>query len=155
MSVLSPAGFDVDLTNGWQAYTPALSGATDNPVATYTTQVGKFAILGGLCFFKFTLVTSTMTKTTLTDPLNINLPLTAATLAGDITTFSARIENATAVANAVMGEIVSAASVVRFRNYVLATNSAVTTYAVTNPGIGVLTNVITFNGTGVYEYNAA
>jgi hypothetical protein len=135
-----------------QAYLPVLSGTTDNPVATYTTQLGRFYLIGSLAFFKFLVVTSTMTKTTLTDVLNINLPIAAANNAGDITPFAGRVENATAVANAVVGEILSSASVVRFRNYVLATNSAVTTYAVANPGIGVLTNTITFNGAGVYEY---
>jgi hypothetical protein len=39
-----------------------------------------------------------------------------------------------------------------FRNYTLAANSSQLTYAVATPGIGVLTNTITFNGSGFYEF---
>lgn len=137
----------------WQAYTAALTGATNDPVATYTTQVGKFFLIGPLCFFKFNLVTSTMTKSTLTDALRVTLPLTAATLTGDVTVFKARVENATAVANALQGEIASNTAYATFRNYAaLATAGVQTTYAATDPGIGVLTNTITFQGSGFYEY---
>ncbi|HNB00956.1 MAG TPA: hypothetical protein PLK61_04060 [Nitrosomonas sp.] len=138
---------------GFQLYTPALTGATNDPVATYTTQFGKFAIIGPLVFFKFVLVTSTMTKSTLTDALRITLPLVSATNTGDVTVFKARVENATAVANALQGEIASNTAYATFRNYAaLATAGVQTTYAATDPGIGVLTNTITFQGSGFYEY---
>lgn len=140
------------MPNGWAAYTPILSGSTDNPVATYTTQIGRFFVMGALVFFKYKLVTSTMTKTTLTDLLNINVPIIAATNASDVATFIARVENATAVANMVYGELASNAIVATYRNYALAASSSQSTYAVTTPGIGVLTNTITFQGSGFYEF---
>lgn len=135
-----------------QAYVPALVGTTDNPNPTYTTQFGRWFAIGSIVFFRFVLITSTMTKTTLTDLLNITLPTPAATIANDINTFKARIENATAVANGIEGAIASGASVATFRTYGgLAVASAAITYGATAPGIGVLTNTITFTGEGYYE----
>lgn len=152
MSTLAPGGADIDVTNGWQAYTPVLSGQTDNPVATYSVQIGRFTIVGALCFFNFKLTTTTMTKTTLTDLVSISLPLPAATLANQVHNFIGRIENGAAVANMIFGEIASAASTAQFRNYALAASSAQMTWAATTPGIGVLTNTINYNGSGFYEY---
>lgn len=140
------------MPTGWSNYTAVLSGATDNPVPTYTTQIGRYFILGAICFFKYKLVTSTMTKTTLTDLLNINLPIIANTNTGDVSTFIARVENATAVANMVYGEIASGSIVATYRNYALAASSSQSTYAATTPGIGVLTNTITFQGAGSFEF---
>lgn len=155
MSVLNPGGSNLSLTRGWQTYIPVLTGATDNPAPTFTTQVGRFLIQGSILFFKFKLVSTTMTKTTLTDVVNISLPYVAATNTGEVTTFLGRVENATAVANMIIGEIASGANVATFRNYALAASSSQLTYAVTTPGIGVLTNTITFNGEGWYEFNNA
>lgn len=155
MTALSPAGNNLTLGRGWQNYTPTLQGQTDQPGVAYSTQEGRFAIIGGLVHFKFKLVTSgTTTKTTTTDTVTVNLPLLAATNTGDVTTFTGRVENATAVASTVVGEILSNTQVAQFRNYVLATSSAIMTWATTNPGIGVLSNVITVSGSGSYEYAA-
>lgn len=134
-------------------YTPTLTGATDNPVATYGTQVGTYQLLSGQrCRVDVTLTTTTMTKTTLTDLLQITLPFTAATRASQVWTGAGRVENGTAVANALRAEIASGASVVNFRNYAaLATAGVQTTYQVANPGIGVLTNTITYNFSIEYE----
>src|SRR5258708_7045807 len=98
-------------------YTPVLTGATDNPVPTFSTQVGRFFMDGARCFFKFKLVSTTMTKTTLTDLVNVSLPIAAATNVGEVTVFPCRLENAAAVANMMLGEIASAASVFTLRNY--------------------------------------
>lgn len=142
-------------SNGWQTYLPVLTGQTDNPVVTYTTQLGRFALIGNMCFFNITLVSSTMTKTTLTDLVSVSLPVPAATLVGMVQSGAARMENATAVANMTRYEIASGASSMQFRNYALAASSSQLTYAVTTPGIGVLTNVITIQVSGVYEYAQA
>jgi hypothetical protein len=137
---------------GWQSYTPAMTGATDNPVPTFSTQIGRFLILQNLIFFKFKLVSTTMTKTTLTDNVQVTLPVTAATNTGEVTEGSGRVENGTAVANMMKWELASGAALLTYRNYTLAASSSVLTYAVTTPGIGVLTNTITLTGTGFYEY---
>lgn len=137
---------------GFQSFLPTLTGATDNPVVTATTSVGRFFLYAGLCFFKYTLVSSTMTKTTLTDQVRMSLPIPSATNIGEVTTFSVRVENGTAVANMNLGEIASNSSFNTFRNYALAASSSVLTYAVTTPGIGVLTNTITVEGAGFYEF---
>lgn len=154
MSALAQPGSNVSLTRGFQSYTPVLSGTTDNPVPTFTTQVGRFTIFGPMVLCKFKLVSTTMTKTTLTDLVQISLPMAAATNSGEVTDFLCRVENATAVANMIIGEIASGASVATLRNYALAASSSQMTYAVTTPGIGVLTNTITINGTAFYEYAA-
>lgn len=150
MTVLFPGNFPpmFDL----QAYTPTLIGSTENPVVTYGTQVGSFILFGDLCFVTFTITSTTMTKVTLTDLLAVTLPLAAATRTGQVWCGSGRVENATAVANGMRAEIASAASSVNFRNYAaLATAGVQTTYAVANPGIGVLTNTITYNASIWYE----
>jgi uncharacterized protein YgbK (DUF1537 family) len=136
----------------WANYIPTLTGQTDNPVVTATTSVGRFVFFGALCFFKYTLVSSTMTKTTTTDTVSMSLPIASATQTGEVTTFACRVENATAVANMILGEIASNASAHKYRNYTLAANSNNMTYAATTPGIGVLTNTITLNGAGFYEF---
>lgn len=138
--------------NGWQAYTPALQGATDNAVATLSTAIGRFALFQNICFLKIKMVSTTMTKTTLTDLVQVPIPLPAATLTSDNNQMSARVENGTAVANMNVFEIASAAVFGTFRNYALAASSSQLTYAVTTPGIGVLTNTITLIATGYYEY---
>lgn len=159
MSSLAPVGGKIAVNQGiWQPYTPILAGSTDNPVATYTTQIGKFCILGGLCFFKFALVTSgTTTKTTLGDSFAVSLPLTAATNAGTSVGeyFSCRVQNATVVNNANVGVIASAAVNATFQAYVIGTAAAAVTWAATGAGIGVLSNVITAVGSGSFEYNAS
>lgn len=151
-SALDPRGGNITPTRGWQPYTPALIGATDNPVVTYSTQQGQFLLDGSTCRFNFKLVSTTMTKTTLTDLVQITLPIAAATVAGAVTDLLCRLENATPVANMIVGEIASAGTALTLRNYTLAAGSSQCTYAVTTPGIGVLTNTITINGTGSYNY---
>lgn len=146
------ANNDVDPQWGWGVYTPSLTGQTDNPVPTFTTQVGRYLIIANLLFFKTMLVSSTMTKTTLTDTVSLSLPIPSATNAGDVTRGTARVENATAVANMNSWELASGGSALTFRNYTLAASSSVLTYAVTTPGIGVLTNTITVSAAGFYEY---
>lgn len=156
-NVFGPTGGG-NFTNmtGFQAYTPVLTGQTDNPVVTYTTQLGRIYIIGALVFFSVTLVSSTMTKTTLTDTVSVSLPFAAAAAAqvgtGKVYAGKARVENATAVANMVSYEIAAGASTIQFRNYTLAASSATMTYAVTTPGIGVLTNAITVQADGFYEF---
>lgn len=150
----SRAGNNLSLQRGWRNYTPVLTGATDNPVVTASTTIGRFLLLGAVVLFNYKLVSTSMTKTTLTDVVNISLPIPAATLTGQVQTFLGRVENATAVANMILGEIASASQTATFRNYALAASSSQLTYAVTTPGLGVLTNTITFNGSGSYEYVA-
>lgn len=157
MSLFTPAGANIAPTKGiYLPYTPALVGATDNAVATYTTQIGKFCIIGNICFFKFALVTSgTTTKTTLTDSFAVSLPFAAATNAGTSVAeyFGCRVANATVVNNANAGVITSAAVAAIFQNYVIGTAAATLTWAATGNGIGVLSNVITAVGSGAYEVN--
>lgn len=151
-NVSFPSGSNSGGASDWLPYSPIMQGATENPVVTFTTQLGRFLLLGSVCLFNFTLVSSTMTKTTLTDVVRVTLPLAAQTLAGQVQQFVARVENATAVANMNLGEIASAAAFATFRNYTLAASSSQLTYGVATPGIGVLTNAITLNGSGAYDY---
>jgi hypothetical protein len=142
----------------WQSYTPILAGQTDNAVATYTTQIGKFMLINGVCFFKFALVTSgTTTKTTTTDNFQVTLPMLSATNAGTSIGeyFACRVQNATVVNNANVGVIASNAQVATFQAYVIGTAAATITWAATGAGIGVLSNVITAVGSGHYEYAVA
>lgn len=159
MTALAPAGSNLSLNGkGWMPYTPALVGTTDNAVATYTTQIGKFCLIGPLCFFKFAIVTSgTTTKTTLTDAFAVSLPLTSATNTGTSIgeQFACRVQNATCVNNANVGVIISNVAYATFQAYVIGTVAATVTWAATAAGIGVLSNVITAVGSGSYEYAAS
>ncbi len=150
----NPAGSNLSYSPNWQAYTPILTGATDAMGGAYTTQIGKFCVIGNVCFFKFALVTSgTVTKTTLGDNFSVSLPFTSATNAGTSIAeyFACRVQNATCVNNAQVGLIASASAVAIFQAYVIGTVAATLTWAATGAGIGVLSNVITAVGSGSYE----
>lgn len=136
----------------WTPYTPAYTGQTDSPVVTYTTQVGRYMVVGNTCFFKAVLVSSTLTKTTLTDNFQVTLPFTAATTTGIQDIMAAQVENGTAVVNGLRGKIASGASVITFQNYASTTaNASTITWGTATPGIGVLTNTITTVVEGSYE----
>ena len=137
------------LTSAMQTYSPALKGATDDPVVTYSVQLGRYATIGKLCYVSIVLVSTSMTKTTLTDALRVSLPLAAANNAGVMQQLSARLENATAALNATVAETVANASYVQLRNLPLAAASALLTYGVLS--LGVLTNTITVVISGWYE----
>lgn len=140
---------------GFQTFAPLttalLQGQTDNAAPTLATNVYRYMVLNGILFFNYLLVSSTMTKTTTTDQVRVALPLVAGGVAGQVWTGHSRVENGTAVANMIVGEITTAQAYIIFRNYTLAATSGTMTWATTTPGIGVLTNTITFNGTGWYE----
>lgn len=142
--VLSP-----DIISSWQSYSPILKGATDDPAVVYSTQVGRYVLVGSLLYFKINLVTTSITKTTLTDNVRISLPAISANNAGDMAIMSAMIENSTAVLNGNAGEIGPANQYMQFKNLPLATSSAFITYALDS--LGVLSNTITFSASGFYE----
>jgi hypothetical protein len=144
-----PEGIGGVASVGPLSYTPVLQGATDNPVPTYTTQQGRYWQMGKICFVQIQVVTSTMTKTTLTDQVRLTLPLAAANVAGNLSQLTARVENGTAVQNAVVAETSANNAWVTFRMAPPTTASIVTTYAVAS--IGILVNTITINVTGWYE----
>lgn len=137
--------------NAWQAFTPSLIGATDNPTATYSNQLGRFLIIAGTLFYKIRVTTTTMTKTTTADNLEITLPFTAGGETNGITMGEARIENGTAVANASIAEAIKGNNFLLFRYMPATSASGQVTYAATAPGIGVLTNTINFVASGFYE----
>lgn len=140
-----------NLSAPWQSFTPALIGATDNPAATYSTQTGRFKIEKGMVFFEIELVTTTMTKTTTADQLRISLPIAAGGPAGTDYQGAARVENGTAVANGTQCIVTSGDSFAVVRYIPATAASSNMTYAATAPGIGVLTNTITFLLTGSYQ----
>ncbi len=135
--------------SGIQTYTPALQGASDNPTVTYTTQQGRFYTLGKLVYVQAQIISSTMSKTTLTDQIRMTLPLTAANVAGNLSHLVARLENGTVILNGTVAETTPNVAYVTFRNLPLAAASAILTYAITS--LGVLTNTITVNISGWYE----
>lgn len=136
----------------WQVWVPTLQGPTDNPAATLSTQLGRFILLASMLFYQIKLVSTTMTKSTLTDLLGITLPINAATVTGATWQGAGRVENTTPIPNPTYSEVASAGAVLNFRANAAAGNASLPlTYAVASPGIGVLTNTITFNATGFYE----
>lgn len=144
-----PEGIGGVATVGPTSYTPALQGATDNPVPTYTTQQGRYWLHGKVCFVRAQVVTSTMTKTTLTDQVRLTLPLAAANVANDLSQLTGRLENGTAVQNGLIAETTANASYVVFRMLPPTSGSSLLTYALTS--LGVLTNTVTIQITGWYE----
>lgn len=130
-------------------YTPALQGATDNPTATYTTQIGRYMLVGKRCYVTIVVVTSTMTKTTDTDNIRVSLPVAAANVANDVQLLMARAENGTAVKVASLAETIPNSSYLHLRQINATAASALLTYQSTS--IGVLTNTITINVSGWYE----
>src|SRR5882672_7906558 len=132
-----------------QTYSPALKGASDDPVVTYGTRVGRYYTLGKLCYVTVTLTATTMTKTTLTDVLGVSLPIAAANVAGAVQLLHARVENATAVALASIAETTANTALVAFRTLPISAASSLLTYGILS--IGVLTNTITIQFSGWYE----
>lgn len=130
-------------------YTPILKGATDDPVATYATQVGQYILIGKVCYFTFKVVTSTMTKTTLTDVVRMTLPFTSVNRSNQVALVNASASNATPVQNANVGYINPNVAYTTFAQLGLTTAQTDETYAITS--LGVLTNTITFSGSGTYE----
>lgn len=138
-----------------QAYTPVLTGQTDNGVATFTTNIGYFYTMGNMTFVSVDMVTSgTTTKTTTTDNFGFSLPLPAITQTGHIDTLTCDVENATPIQLGLTGSIASAATSALIRGPVgtsPAYNMTQMTWATTSPGIGALTNVITVKCSGWYQ----
>jgi hypothetical protein len=144
-----PEGIGGVSTIGPLSYTPVLQGATDNPVPTYTTQQGRWWQFGRIVFLQAQVVVSTMTKTTLTDQVRLTIPVPAANVSGNISQLAARVENGTAVQNAMVAETTPNASYVVFRMLPTAAASVTLTYALTS--LGILTNTLTINLSGWYE----
>lgn len=134
---------------GPSSYTPVLQGATDNPSPTYTTQQGRYWAFGRMCFIRAQVVTSTMTKTTLTDQVRLTLPLAAANVSGDLNQLVARLENGTPVQNGMIGETTPNVAYLVFRMLPSTSGSALLTYGLT--GLGVLINTVTLQVSGWYE----
>lgn len=144
-----PEGIGGTAGVGPLSYTPVLQGATDNPVPTYTTQQGRYWQFGKIVFVQVQVVTSTMTKTTLTDQIRVSLPLAAANVAGNVSQLTARLENSTPIQNALVAETSANNTWLTFRMPPTTTASVVLTYALTS--IGVLSNTVTINVSGWYE----
>lgn len=132
------------------SFTPALQGATDNPSPTYSVQVGRYIRFGKICFFTIHIVTTTMTKTTTADAIRISLPFTAKNTTNALWRIEARATNGTPVINANTARIDPNTAYLTLAQLPLTAALADVTYeAVT--GIGVLTNTITFQASGLYE----
>lgn len=140
------------MATDWIDFTPSLTGATDDPVATYSKQLGQFIIVNRMLHYRIYLITTTMTKTTTSDALRITLPIAAAGAATIIHVGSGRVENGTAVANGTQPYVTSGNSYLNVRYIPGTSASADMTYAATAPGIGVLTNTITFIACGSYAF---
>lgn len=132
------------------AYTPVLKGATQDPSAvTYSTQIGRYVLVGKMCFFTARVVTTSITKSTLTDALRVSLPFASANNANQNCMIHARAENGTPVQSANTGYIVPNTSYLTLGQLGLTAARADITYAVLS--IGVLSNTITMEASGVYE----
>jgi hypothetical protein len=141
--------FDPNIIGAPGTWSPALQGATDNPTVTYTTQVGKYVLMGKLCRFALTIITSTMSKTTLTDAVRITLPFAAVTASGLIQVVNGIATNGTPVQNANMAYINSSNSYLTLAQLGLTVAQADITYALTS--LGILTNTVTVKASGIYE----
>lgn len=130
-------------------YTPALQGATDSPTVTYTTQIGRYQRVGKRCRVTIVLVSSTMTKTTLTDNLRVSLPVAAANITSLTQLLPCRLENGTAVKIATQAEAGPNLSYLQLRQVSPAAASALLTYGTGD--LGVLTHTITLIVSGEYE----
>lgn len=102
-----------------------------------------------MCFIRAQVVTSTMTKTTLTDQVRLTLPLAAANVSGDLNQLVARLENGTPVQNGMIGETTPNVAYLVFRMLPSTSGSALLTYGLT--GLGVLINTVTLQVSGWYE----
>ena len=141
--------------NSMGAYTPTFAGQTDNPTTpTYTTQFGRYYIIGNLVYVEFKVVTSGITsKTTTSDLFAVTLPVPAQTVSGANQYLTCDVENATAVTLGLTGVIASGGSQATFLGYnaIVAGKNTPITWATTTPGIGVLSNAITAQCSGFYE----
>lgn len=131
-------------------YTPVLKGASEDPTpVVYTTQVGSYILVRKLCFFTAKIVTSSITKSTLTDALRVSLPFLSANNANQIFTVDGRLQNGTPVQNGNMGYIGPNTQYVTVAQLGLTVARVDITYALLS--LGVLTNVITLEFSGMYE----
>lgn len=133
----------------WCQYTPVLQGATDNPTATYSVQVGRYIIIGKIGIAKFRITTTTMTKTTTSDVVRVSLPFTSANNTNDRTVFTARVENGTAVHNGIQGRVDANTAYATFMYIPSAASSENLTYA--SGSLGTLTNTINIEGMVIVE----
>lgn len=132
------------------AWTPSLTGATNAPAPTYSTRVGRYHKVGKMVHFTMQCVTTTMTKSTLTDELRITLPFKCANVTGGVYNCAGRVGNATAVVNAGLVQIAPNTQYMTFRTAPLSGGTSVAmTYALAS--LGTLTNTITFQASGCYE----
>jgi hypothetical protein len=145
---IGPAAGGVALAGPF-SWTPALQGASDNPVPTYTTQQGRYWAFGKIVFVQAQITSTSMTKTTTTDQVRLSLPIAAANIAGHLSQLVARLENGTAVQNAVIAETTPNAAFLVFRMVPSTSASALLTYGVTS--LGVLVNTVNLNVSGWYE----
>lgn len=132
------------------SFTPALKGATQDPSSvTYSTQMGQYIVIGKLCWFTVKLVTTSITKSTLTDALRISLPFTAVNNGSQTVQCSGRMENGTPVQNANTAYIAPNTAYLTMGQLTATVARADITYALLS--LGVLTNTITFEASGIYE----
>lgn len=142
-----------DLTSLIQgvSWTPIIKGASDDPASvSYANRVATYYMVGNMCLFNFSFQTTTMTKSTLTDQVRISLPFTSKNTSGNVVACSLRISNATPVVNANYGLIQPNVAYIEASQVPLVAAVANFTYALVT-GIGVLTNTITYQGSGWYE----
>lgn len=131
------------------AWSPVLKGATDDPVVTYTNQSGSVGLAGRICFITVDIVTSTMTKTTTSDAIRIDLPFPSRDWQGVRVLLPASAYNATPV------QVANQAVILPNTNYLTLMQQSLTaapsniTYGALS--IGVLTNTITFRVSGCYQ----
>ncbi len=133
-------------------WTPALLGATNNPVPTYTTQFGYYYLIGEMLFFTGNIVTSTMTKTTLTDEIRISLPFTSFDQTSELYRHQLMLKNSTPVKDGNVGRITPNTSYLTVYQNSLTGGDAALTYGLLD--LGVLTNTITIEFSGFYRLHS-
>jgi hypothetical protein len=144
-----PVNYEPAQIQGSTSFTPILLGATDNPNVTYTKQIGLYRMVGKRCVFDIEIVTSNITKATLTDAIRVSLPAFAAS-SPPIT----RISNVQAE-NAIPVRVGTSCYIIAGDNFLTLKQSSSSllgdlTYALLT-GIGILTNVITIRVGGSFE----
>lgn len=134
----------------WTDYTPILKGQTQDPInVNYATQIGRYFRLDKFCTVNVNILTTSMTKTTLTDNFAVSLPYPAVTRLGQVWSGTCTVSAALAVTTGVFASVASGSNMMIFKTSGL--NNL--TYGLTGlvSGIGLLNSNISINATIVYE----
>jgi len=134
-------------TPQWVNYTPVILGSTTNPTSpSYSKQSGRYRKDGNIVHFEFDIQVTTLTGAV--GQIRVSLPFTSASVATKNTACVIQSGGGGVLGNnANSGNIIASVNYVSLYTQPLTGTVTSLTFAL----LGVLTNTLTFTGSGWYE----